>query len=324
MLSKYDSLRYVTKNAHLRQWKKAEESLAYSASSAIDNQISQVSSYVAENGIDRLHSEFTARSMTAGVIRSVASPLASAMAKAMVMQLRLIGYSGLKSKASRTKASTASEFLLGFESEYYNYGFEYFGSAPLEIRLSTEYPEWMRKSIVKQLNETFSQPYWLGIGGTTLGDIDKVVADGVSNGWSVSDMASAMREKLGGGRYGAVRGRRIARTEAGHALNGARVNSIDALSTELGADLPVVKTWLSVLGTTTRASHANTDGVPADKNGLWYLSGYYCRWPGDVSLPASERANCQCTVSMALGMQQGTADSLIQDYMGRIQEYDNE
>lgn len=51
-------------------------------------------------------------------------------------------------------------------------------------------------------------------------------------------------------------------------------------------------TWLSVLGTTTRATHAMLDGVPADEDGLWELGGVRVPWPGHWSLEAGERCNC--------------------------------
>jgi len=99
---------------------------------------------------------------------------------------------------------------------------------------------------------------------------------------------------LGGGKYAGLRARNIARTESGNALNGARKAGMDKMMAELGPQMQGVMrpTWLSVLGSTTRDTHANLDGVPADKDGMWTLAGYRIPWPAHVSLPASERCNC--------------------------------
>jgi hypothetical protein len=62
------------------------------------------------------------------------------------------------------------------------------------------------------------------------------------------------------------------------------------------------KSWLSVLGNTTRDAHADLDGVMADADGLWDLNGVKIPWPGHVSLPASDRCNCQCTIVTEFGV----------------------
>lgn len=121
-------------------------------------------------------------------------------------------------------------------------------------------------------------------------------------------------------KYGKMRGRRIARTESGHALNGSRSDAIDGLSRELGPDLPIKRVWLSVLGNTTRDTHADLDGVPADANGEWSLGGVQCRWPADVSLPPGERCNCQCTVVSEFGMSDESTAEAIDEYNQRQEE----
>jgi hypothetical protein len=52
------------------------------------------------------------------------------------------------------------------------------------------------------------------------------------------------------------------------------------------------RAWLSVLGNTTRDTHAALDGVPEDSEGLWNLGGVDIPWPSHVSLPPDERINC--------------------------------
>jgi hypothetical protein len=115
------------------------------------------------------------------------------------------------------------------------------------------------------------------------------------------------------------RGQNIARTESGNALNGARSAAMDRLQEEVPG-LKTKKTWMSVLGTTTRDSHAELDGVPADEDGMWNLAGYDVPWPGHWSLPPSERCNCQCTIVEGWGMGDEAAEQLIADYNERLNE----
>ena len=75
--------------------------------------------------------------------------------------------------------------------------------------------------------------------------------------------------------------------------------------------------WLSVLGNTTRDTHAGLDGVPAGADNRWALGGVRVRWPADINLPVEERANCRCTVNSEFGMDDAIAWRLIEEYEGR-------
>ena len=193
---------------------------------------------------------------------------------------------------------------------------------PVDMGFLFEYPDWMKQAISEFLAETFSQPYWDELNKTTLGDIETYLQEGIRDGWSIEKMANEMvPQLLETGRYAKIRGRNIARTEAGHALNGARSMGIDSVIEELqGTGLDIQKLWHSVLGTTTRDTHRAIHGVPADQDGMWTLAGVRCRWPGDVVLPASERCNCQCTIESAFGMSDSEARDLIQGYEGPMAE----
>jgi len=193
----------------------------------------------------------------------------------------------------------------------------------LPIGLLTEFPDWMKDEIASHLADTFYQDYWDDIQSAFTSDVNKYLEKGIIEGKSIRQMAYEMATNFQGGitDYALVRARNIARTESGHALNGARKSSIEHVldSTDLRA---VIKTvWLSVLGSTTRDTHANLDGVPADKDGMWELSGYRIPWPGHISLPPSERCNCQCTIVTEFGMQDDAANALIDDYNRRVEEY---
>ncbi len=191
----------------------------------------------------------------------------------------------------------------------------------MDIELLTDLPQSMQKEIARQLADTFQQPYWSDIHNTTKGDAERSLQRGLNEGWSISKIAKNMRghfidpaDPKGTKKYARRRSLNIARTEAGNALNGARKASMDALMEDMAGQVPMRPSWLSVLGETTRDTHAALDGVPADEQGLWNLAGYMVPWPGHVSLPAGLRCFCQCTISMELGLQPEDASRLINEY----------
>ncbi len=218
--------------------------------------------------------------------------------------------------------STASEWLANIPGDVE--GLEQVLIANgISIDILTEYPDWMKQEVANNLVETFSQPYWDDIHKTFLGDAEKYLQAGLSDGKSIVQMADDIAASFGGvgtAEYAKIRATAIARTESSNALNGARKTGMNRLTNDpqlMGTMRPV---WLSVLGTTTRDSHANLDGVPADKNGMWNLSGYDIPWPGHISLPAGERLNCQCSIVLELGMQDLEATGLIGEYNTRVEE----
>lgn len=193
----------------------------------------------------------------------------------------------------------------------------------LPIGLMTEIPPWMQASITEQLDASFSQPYWAKVSQTTAGDAERFLRTGLAEGQSIRQMSVGLREHFaeGGFRYARARAENIARTESGNALNGARDAALTGLKDELGeAGQFLMKSWLSVLGNTTRATHADLDGVPADGDGLWNLSGTMIPWPAHWSLPVGERANCQCTIDTEFGMQEDEARQAIEEYNARVEE----
>src|SRR5690606_28763837 len=101
-----------------------------------------------------------------------------------------------------------------------------------------------------------------GINATSFDQIETYLKTGLQDGWSITQMAENIATALGGERA-LARATSIARTESGNALNGARSMAADGLMADLGdSGLPMKKVWHSVLGSTTRADHANLDGVP--------------------------------------------------------------
>ena len=218
-------------------------------------------------------------------------------------------------------ASTASEWLANAPGDIE--GLEAILLANgVSVDFLTEYPDWMKQEVADNLVETFKQPYWDDIHKSFLGDAEKFLDVGLRDGKSIVQMANDIAASFAGQGtedYAKIRATAIARTESGNALNGARKAGMDHLTTDPQLEGTMRPTWLSVLGTTTRDSHANLDGVPADKNGMWNLSGYMIPWPAHISLPAGERVNCQCTIVMELGLQDHEATQLLGEYNERVE-----
>jgi hypothetical protein len=185
--------------------------------------------------------------------------------------------------------------------------------------LLTELPEWAREAISAELVETFEQGYWDDIHDTFQGDAERYLKQGLAEGRSIRWMATNMAERLGGGArsYARRRAERIARTESGHALNGARKIGMESITGDPKIGQSVRPVWLSVLGNTTRDAHADLDGVPADKDGTWLLAGRRIPWPAHISLPPSQRVNCQCTMTLEFGLSDQEADERLQAYYQR-------
>lgn len=169
--------------------------------------------------------------------------------------------------------------------------------------IATDMPDWMKEEIASLLRETFSQDYWQTIAQTTRNDLRAFLAVGSAEGWSVERIAKELTQAFPS-EYSKQRARLVARTECGNALNGARNTSYERMKRELPNEVAqhVNKSWISVLGNTTRDAHANLDGTMADVDGMFDLNGVRIPWPAHYALPASDRCNCQCTLGMEFGV----------------------
>lgn len=313
-LKKEQNLQKIRKR-HALELERAENSLVESLAKFFEKQAKSAVSLFEKS------QPFDPRDWDVELINHCYPALAESMGEVMFSELKQYGVSvdRVKSICRSEKASTASEWLAEAGESLIEGGLLDSSLGPIDLGFMTEYPEWMKEAIRDNLEETFSQDYWKGVNDTTSSDITEILKKGAEDGWSIERMAKEMSTKfIDDGRYPMGRGRLIARTELGHALNGARSMAMDALIEEVGPELPMRKQWLSVLGTTTRDTHANLDGVPADKEGRWTLAGVKCRWPSDVTLPAKERCNCQCSIVMAFGMDDDSASELISDYSERV------
>ncbi len=246
--------------------------------------------------------------------------LAVRMAEAAHNQLQQLGAKKTENEyKARTKAaSTATRWLEDNHADLADLLDEgnLWIDGSLPYRIVTELPPTLKRRIVQDLRESFSQDYWQNIAETTLGDANRILEQGLKEGMSIRDMAAQLKEQLGGDDYARARAYNIARTESGGALNGARKMVADDLGEFLPPDVSkyIRSQWLSVLGTTTRPDHAHLDGVPADKDGMWMLAGYRIPFPGHYSLPPEQRCNCQCSTIQVFGLGEQDAQQYIQEY----------
>jgi hypothetical protein len=170
-----------------------------------------------------------------------------------------------------------------------------------------ELPEWLRVAAWDELQETFGEPYWQKVPETTRDDVERTLRDGIRDGYSVPKLAKEIKA-IRGPTYALWRGTNTARTEVSHALNGGHSAGISQLQQETGLRIDVE--WLSVLGSTTRESHAALDGKTVRQGENFNLSGYMIPWPAHRSLPAGERINCQCTVLSAPSLDAAATEAI--------------
>ena len=266
-----------------------------------------------------------------GLIDRALPVLATEMMAAAKIQLDMLGVpasqlgAGVQVETGTT--STASQWLNQHPENLTRFS-EMLEAADVPIGIITEMPDWMLKDIADQLTDTFSQDYWKDIHQTTLGDAEQVLRKGLNEGWGIDRMAREMATSFQGGtaKYAKMRSLRIARTESAHALNGARSGAIQGFKDGLPPEVSqfIKRSWISILSDTTRAAHAELDGVPEDENGEWNLNGVKARWPGDIRLPPGDRINCQCTIGTEMGMQEDESQQLRQEHVERVQVREEE
>ena len=263
----------------------------------------------------------------AELINRLLPVLARKMAEAGVAHLMSYGVDVRRKKKKGAKATTAAEWAEENVADWDSL-VAAFRTSGLPLGVMNEIPEWMQKSIALRLTESFSQDYWESVSATTMGDAERVLRKGLAEGQSINEMATQLRKYLvdpdetGFSRYARRRSENIAKTESGYALNSARKDSVAQLQQELGDKVPMKQAWLSQLSNTTRATHANLDGVPEDKDGMWNLSGYVIPVPSHFSLPPEERCNCGCSLTIEFGMDEGEAQREIEEYGARREEYE--
>jgi hypothetical protein len=159
----------------------------------------------------------------------------------------------------------------------------------------------MRKTIIGYNVNDPKTLKWLGermdlfsdsVSGTTFQEIDQVLRNGFSAGYSTSKIADMLREKFDS--WEEFRAPLIAQTETISAMNMADLLSVK----QAGLEEEVLKCWLSARDSHVRPSHTRADagyskGIPVDD--MFVIDGDNMLAPGTGSNPA-ENINCRCTL----------------------------
>lgn len=128
-----------------------------------------------------------------------------------------------------------------------------------------------------------------GITERTRRIVRSVLNEAAAAGDGIQLAAKKLRERVA--ELAPARARVIARTELVSAGNYGSLLGAQATG------LRLEKFWIATKDARTRIDHVNADGQgTALQDGFFQVGGYPCRYPGDVLLPASERANCRCAV----------------------------
>lgn len=184
-----------------------------------------------------------------------------------------------KTGEKKTSAEAAAEF----------YGIE------IPPGMALQMPDWLKDKAKAAIGKSFEGEWWDGIGETTRQGLENFIKLGLEDGWSIRRLSKEISTYFGGDAYPRYRANNIARTELGNAMNAGHQFAIEQLQDETG--LPMGKEWVSVMGPTTRITHADADGEQTDSpDGLFTLAGYEVPYPAHDSLPPEERCNCQCTI----------------------------
>ena len=140
-----------------------------------------------------------------------------------------------------------------------------------------------------------SQPYWAELQRFTESRLIRVIEDGMRDNLGSVSIGKLIMEQMSGG-FTRKRGRKIARTETGGALNAGHVVTQQTLETE---GVAIRKQWLTVGDADVRDSHAALDGAEVAPSEDFNVGGSLAPHPSHYSLPAAERISCRCAVISA-------------------------
>lgn len=131
----------------------------------------------------------------------------------------------------------------------------------------------------------------VGVGDELWAAARRELLAGFDAGESIPKLAVRVRGAAG---VTDARARTIARTEVTGAANAGSIAYMRATG------LVRSKTWLAHQDGRERPSHNAADGQQAALDGKFSVGGYPMDHPGDPSAPASETANCRCTLIYGL------------------------
>jgi uncharacterized protein with gpF-like domain len=124
----------------------------------------------------------------------------------------------------------------------------------------------------------------LPISDTTKEYIEKIIKQGVEEGWSIEQMVKEIERED----YLDGRARRILRTESNRAIN---------YGNELAADKFEYKTqkrWIAVHDSRTRHAHLNADNQLVNQSDTFNVGGEQLQFPGDPNGSPQNTINCRC------------------------------
>lgn len=127
--------------------------------------------------------------------------------------------------------------------------------------------------------------YWADIAAQGVDAAQKEITQGVADGKSVAEIVASIKEKL---KATKTRAQTIATAETTMALNAGALASAE----ERGESV----TWQTRGDDRVRPSHQALAGTVIPIGGTFDVGGHAAKYPGDPSLPASERAGCRCSL----------------------------
>jgi hypothetical protein len=266
------------KARHVNQVHRAKQIIAEAAAELIARQLRDAAAELRDRGVAKRGLIFDPRQWDQRLKGALAPAIGHVMLIGAASELKRHG-------RLKHKKSSASDYLAQL------------GLDLTDSDFATEMPQELVDSIEATLADSFKRDYWAHANNVTAGKIESLIRDGTTEGLSIRDMAHVIEETADG--YGRQRAIVIARTESSRALNSGHVEGIEYIEDDAGIQLG--KTWVSVLGSTTRPTHAAMDDTTVPTREPFYLGGHPCQFPGDADLPVEEVANCQCTITSAAG-----------------------
>lgn len=126
---------------------------------------------------------------------------------------------------------------------------------------------------------------------TTAKAIAEALAEGVSSGEGITELAARVSAIFGG--YQATRAETIARTEVLPAYNATASLAAHALDPTIVGG----QEWVATRDARTREEHAEADGQVVPMGTSFVVGGVAMRYPGDHGAPAHLFVRCRCTVA---------------------------
>ena len=126
---------------------------------------------------------------------------------------------------------------------------------------------------------------------STYSAIQQALADGVADGASIDDLASAVQDVFT--QASRNRAQTIARTEVISASNG----SASLAAAQLPADVAAAQEWIATRDDRTRDGHDAADGQVVAIGQPFEVDGESLLYPGDPAGDGANTINCRCTIA---------------------------